>query len=380
MDGSREIKVDVSRDWNRAIIDTTRPVYVPGHRVTVHIPFSGEKDVFKFRASTWSTSNPRASVRDDELVQQIEYPADAPRDVRAEADGLISKVEAYLVWSRQDIEAFNASLEARARSAIRNRRERVQRNYERLAETGIPIGRPDEEPKTHITDVIVRRPSPAAPPARSSEPIILEPALADKTFEHILEVIRASAEAMERAPQTYAGLNEEDRRHVLVTALNTHYRGQTTAEACNVGGKTDILVRHPEGRNLFIAECKFWTGPKGFVEAVDQLFNYRAWRDTKLAIVMFVRERDLTAVVEKAREAIERHAQFGKFGDSRAETEIRATVSQPGDENRHADLNVFFVHYAGIAPIRADLVLPVCYHGAFRGFARAFREKRETPH
>lgn len=91
--------------------------------------------------------------------------------------------------------------------------------------------RPDESPKTYIADVIVRHPSPAIPLASSSQSVALEPALADATFEHILEVIRASAEAMERSPKAYAGMGEEDRRQVLLTALNTHYRGQTTAEA-----------------------------------------------------------------------------------------------------------------------------------------------------
>jgi hypothetical protein len=131
---------------------------------------------------------------------------------------------------------------------------------------------------------------------------------------------------------------------LLVAALNTHYRGQTTAEAFNFSGKTDILVRHPEGRNLVIAECKFWEGFKGFVEMLDQLFRYTAWRDTKLAVIMFVREKDLTAVVEKAREALQTHDQFVTWGEAASETELLATMSWPGDERRHADLNVFFVH------------------------------------
>jgi hypothetical protein len=344
MDAPEEIKVDVSQDWNRAITDPSRPVYIPGHRVKVHIPFSGEKDVFKFAPSSRTTTYPRASLREGELVQTIEYPADAPRDVRAEADGLIASVDRYLGWARGDVETFNATLENRARTAIQRRRERVRQEYDRLAQTGIPMRRPDAAPQTYIADVIVRHPSPAIPPASSSQVIALEPALADSTFEHILEVIRGAAEGMERSPTTYAGMGEEDRRQVLLTALNTHYRGQATAEAFNVTGKTDILVRHPEGRNLFIGECKFWSGPKGFAETIDQLFSYAGWRDTKLAIVMFVREKGLTAVVEKARETLEKHPQFVAWGDAASETELRATVRWPGDDLRHADLNVFLVH------------------------------------
>lgn len=129
---------------------------------------------------------------------------------------------------------------------------------------------------------------------------------------------------------------------MLLDALNTHYRGQGVAEAFNVNGKTDILVRH-EGSNLFIGECKFWTGVKGFVAAVDQLFGYTAWRDTKLALIMFVRAHDLTAIIEKAGEALAEHQRFVAWGEAQSESELRAVVSWRGDDRRHADLNVFFV-------------------------------------
>jgi hypothetical protein len=70
---------------------------------------------------------PSASLGDGELIQTIEYPADAARDVRAAADGLIAAVGRYLGWARSDIDAFNATLESRARTAIQRRRERIRR-------------------------------------------------------------------------------------------------------------------------------------------------------------------------------------------------------------------------------------------------------------
>ncbi len=77
---------------------------------------------------------------------------------------------------------------------------------------------------------------------------------------------------MEQSPGTYAQMGEEDRRQTIVATLNTHYAGRAAAEAFNVAGKTDILIRH-DGRNLFICECKFWEGPAGFTETIDQLFS-----------------------------------------------------------------------------------------------------------
>jgi hypothetical protein len=134
----------------------------------------------------------------------------------------------------------------------------------------------------------------------------------ERVFEHILGVIRMQARQMEQSPGTYAGMGEEHRRQTIVATLNTHYAGRATAEAFNVQGKTDILSRH-DGRNLFICECKYWEGPAGFTETIDQLFRYTGWRDTKLAIVMFVREKGLTAILKKAKETLEQHPRFVRW-------------------------------------------------------------------
>ncbi len=91
---------------------------------------------------------------------------------------------------------------------------------------------------------------------------------------------------------------------------------------------------------MFICECKFWSGAEGLADSIDQLFRYTAWRDTKLAIVMFVREKGLTAILKKARAMLEKHPQFVAGKDATSETELRATMHWPGDEERLADLNV----------------------------------------
>jgi hypothetical protein len=343
MDPPKDVQVDVSWDhFRRAITDPSRPAYVPGHQAVVHIPFTGDKTIFSLQPSTFTMNPPRADVADGELRLIIEYPSDTPANIKGETNGLINAVNAYLGYARNDIDQFNRGLEAQARAAIQNRRRRVERHRAHIAETGLPVGPPSERSKTYIVDALVRRPAPVLPQTPAAEPIRLEPVLAEEVFEHILGVIRLQAAGIERSPNTYAGMNEEALRTVLLDALNPHYRGQGTAEDFNVTGKTDILVRH-EGRNLFIGECKFWSGVKGFLAAVDQLFGYTAWRDTKLALVMFVRERDLTAIIEKARDALAEHERFVEWRNAANETELRAVMSWPGDERRHADLNVYFV-------------------------------------
>jgi hypothetical protein len=138
-------------------------------------------------------------------------------------------------------------------------------------------------------------------------------------------------------------MDETARRQVLLVALNGQYRGLTTAEAFNVSGKTDLRIVY-EGQSLFIAECKFWSGAKGFNEAIDQLFGYGGWRDTKLAVVIFVREKGLTAIIGKARAALKKHPQFIEELAGEDETELRAHMHWAGDDQRQVHLAVRFIH------------------------------------
>ena len=346
MDDAEEIRIDLSRPasgvFGRAPFPSSSGPGVAGYRVVVHVPFDGDGAVFLLAPSTFTATQPIAQVGNRELLHVIEYPHDQRADIRASTDRLVGEVEKHLRWANDDIEQYNAKLEQRARTAIQDRRERVKRHREHLAATGLPTRPKEGSPKTYIADAIVRLPTPVLPTTPTSEPIALEPVLGDEVFEHILGVIRSVGLDMERSPKTYADKGEEDRRQFLVAALNTHYHGAATAEAFNVSGKTDILIRW-EGSNLFISECKFWEGAKAFGEAIDQLFGYAAWRDTKLALIAFVRERDLTSIIEKAREVLVLHEQFVESREAASETELRARMSWPGDEQRHADLNVFFV-------------------------------------
>jgi hypothetical protein len=346
MEEPKSVKLDVSGDRGRYFSDPYSDLArnYPGERIVVHVPFEGDAGVFKLRTSSWTTTWPRGRVKDDELLLTIHYPQDQPPNVDGPTQSFIDQVGKYLGWARGQIGSFNRTLAQEARQTIEARRQRVEQRDAELAKSSIPRRRPSDKAKTYIPDVIVRRPAPSLPDSRADDkPPTLEPVLDERVFEHILGVIRMQARQMEQSPGTYAQMGEEDRRQTIVATLNTHYAGRAAAEAFNVAGKTDILIRH-DGRNLFICECKFWEGPAGFTETIDQLFRYTGWRDTKLAIVMFVREKGLTAILKKAKQTLAEHPQFVAWKDSASETELRAEVSWLGDDERRADLNVFFVH------------------------------------
>jgi hypothetical protein len=73
----------------------------------------------------------------------------------------------------------------------------------------------------------------------------------------------------------------------------------------NKGGKTDILVKHTDGTNVFVAECKYWKGEGVLHETINQLFDrYLTWRDSKVAIVFFVTIKEFSRVLQTIRASV----------------------------------------------------------------------------
>ena len=124
---------------------------------------------------------------------------------------------------------------------------------------GIPIKRRPDSAVTNAVPV-VRKKRPVELPLSPKEGFRPEPELPDTEYDYILNVIDNMSQNIERSPSTFVHMKEEQIRDLILVNLNGHYEGDATGETFNVNGKTDILIR-ANGRNVFIAECKFWAGP-----------------------------------------------------------------------------------------------------------------------
>ena len=144
---------------------------------------------------------------------------------------------------------------------------------------------------------------------------------------------------MERSPGAFAAMKEEMLRSHILVQLNGHYEGCATGETFNFEGKTDILAR-VGGKNLFIAECKFWKGPKALADAIDQLLGYASWRDTKVAIVLFNWQKDFSRVLEAIPTAVKRHPNYKRPAKGGSGTDFRYTLGHRDDPNRELTLAV----------------------------------------
>lgn len=338
-----EVDVDVSHEhFTRAISNPYEPAYVKGRRLMLRIPFTGEAQLFLLQASAFSMNPPRAIVGVGELQLPIEYPTDTARpDIKAIADRLVQDVMQALGWSRGDCDSHNRGLADESRRAITQRRERVLADHSHLDNLGIKVRKRGDAPSTYQAPTVRRKPAPIK--AKAAKPTPAEPTMVGALYEHTLSVIRSWVKAMERTPGDYAKAEEEALRDALLIMLNTHYEGDGQAEAFNKGGKTDILIR-VEDRNVFIAECKRWTGEKAAIDALEQLLSYTTWRDSKLALIFFVDRKDIAAVVEKSKTVIPAHASFERWLDPEDDGELKCAINWPEDPDRHAELAVFFVH------------------------------------
>lgn len=77
------------------------------------------------------------------------------------------------------------------------------------------------------------------------------------------------------------------------------------------------LIRHADGPNIFIGECKFWKGSNQLSKAINQLFDrYLTWRDTNSAMIIFVKQDGITDIIKKINQTCESHEYFVKYAGS----------------------------------------------------------------
>jgi hypothetical protein len=338
----QDAPVDVRYDRMRWIDDRSRPFMVAGERVEVRIPFEGESELFYAKANTYSLNPPRAVIEKNEIVLRYDTPADQPRDIRALVEQTLKEIEQHLGWQRPMIDAHNQSLPQAAAEAIRQRRERLLAQSQRAEALGIPIRRRSDAPKTYALPTVKRKAVPTLPPTTTAQ-FKPEPALAMELYEHMLKVVQDMALVMERSPDAFKAMNEEALRQHFLVQLNGQFEGKATGETFNMAGKTDILLREGD-RNVFIAECKFWKGPKAFGEAIDQLLSYATWRDGKTAILVFNRGTETSTVLTGIDAVAKAHGNFKRAVTWPHESGFRYVLHNSGDKNRELILTVLVFH------------------------------------
>jgi hypothetical protein len=290
------------------------------------VPFTGDSRILRYRPSQYSASRPVAlAVREDELQLCVDGRMEADQ-IRRGLDAQIQNIQQHLDWARADCERHNAQLRADVPGLVRQRREEAQAMRETQAQIGFPIRHRDPNktpvPLTHKSVRLISQEQRADSTPRW--------VLQDSDYEEALRVLGYWRDSLERAPSIAERRGEEEIRDLLVAGLNSVFEGAAAGEVFNADGKTDIFIRQ-DGVNVFIGECKIWKGEPSMHEALDQVFRYAAWHDTKTAVLLFIRNRGVSAVIGKALNVIKLRENFVRQAPETPTSQYNFVMHAMGD-------------------------------------------------
>lgn len=339
-----EVKIDISQDPSKWIPDRTRSYNVDGTRITYFLPYEGEKLFFYFRASTYDFNPPRLIITQENVQFVFDVLDHNSEKVKQRFSHELENLKRNLSWVENDLNHFNNELPQKIRQRAEWRKDKILKDQGLVSSLGFPLKKREDSPKTYVAPV-TRKKIFSLPPATTTS-FTPEPVLDIGQYDQILSIINNMVLVMERSPNAFRNMKEEDLRQHFLVQLNGQFEGQATGETFNYQGKTDILIRE-KGKNIFIAECKFWRGERAFHETINQLLGYTSWRDTKTAILIFNRNKMFGEVVNAIPKITQQHPNFKRKLPFEGETSTRCSFHQNDDPNRELIMTVMAFNVPG---------------------------------
>lgn len=279
-------------------------------------------------------------------------------DWRFEGDVLVMDVEAtehavtelrkdfkhYTDGRNEDIARGNPTLRDRVGPVWRARRKQLEENDAKSKSTieklGLKLHEKSGAPKP--VSVTPRRLDVPKPRAKPHEP---EPSLSGETVDALVKHLVSHGRQLETAPASYADLPEETLRNIILGSLNASFSvsgaGSGTAETFSKLGKADIQLKVDRQVPL-VVECKFWGGPKEYVTALRQLFDYVTWRHGHAVLLHFSRTQDLTATISAAMEAVAADTTTVGEAVQKSESSFVSRHKHPQDEGKTVEVHHLF--------------------------------------
>ncbi|MBA4388782.1 MAG: hypothetical protein C0404_12430 [Verrucomicrobia bacterium] len=101
-----------------------------------------------------------------------------------------------------------------------------------------------------------------------------------------------------------------------------------------------------------MAECKFWSGTSDYHKTIDRILKYLTRRDSKSAIICFVKNKDMSNVLTQIETATKTHPCFVKALGKKQEGWFDFDFHLKGDNGMWVKLAVLCFHFPeGSTPI-----------------------------
>lgn len=279
--------------WFRHFPDEKEYYDRPGVKITCRVPYTGSHVTFDLSATLHISFNYDAErvIEPDEngigyLVLSCETTQKnaTPENINGHFNYAIKEFADEIGRINDNLKPYNEGLRAIVEATLDERMGQLDKLASLRVGLNIPLSKVDGAPMTVPIPLKKKRLHFSKPKPESREPSYC---IKDEDYQHITEVIDGCCSTMEAAPISYAAFGEEQLRDHILSLLNTHYEN-ATGETFRKHGKADIHIPF-EDHTAYIAECKIWHGQKTFLKAIDQLFSYTTWRDTKVSLVVFNR-------------------------------------------------------------------------------------------
>ena len=318
-----------------------------GYRIEVSYPFSGDAILFNVCPNSFTIGGAYAELKVNELNNTLSlifevWDQNAEQFTHNKQSAFEHQVSHYLSINPEVLD-FNDKIRQQAQLEFKHAKDKCLAenkffhaiNVQPCVDTPIKITVPTiQKKRTPKPNVVSRK-------------YETYPSMSNEMYEDIIAEIYKCGQSIERKPLLYIGKDEESLRDMLLLRLECRYDNVTaTGETFNYGGKTDICLKDAiSGANLFIAECKFWHGTKAMHNAINQLFErYLTIRDTKVALIFFVKGDNFTSVIDSIKKELPTHKLFVRNSGERAESSFSYIFHLPTDDAKPIYLEVMIFH------------------------------------
>lgn len=250
-------------------------------------------------------------------------------------------IEGWLASLGKDIAHCNKALKEAIRQIIDQRKQKLFQDRDRFAALtkliNVDLKPKDDQPVQKVkldTRSFITKVKP-----RASSPV--EYVLDREKVLGVIDILDNQGRQFEKTPKTYLTFGEEELRDVLLVNLNSVFQGSATGETFSYRGKTDIHLAIDKG-NILVAECKIWGGQALLLRTIDQLLGYLTWRHNFGIVIIFVRQRNITEILETASDAIKSAPSY-KTGFRRVQSSHLSAMHRfPTDDDKETEIHYLF--------------------------------------
>lgn len=309
--------------------------------------YSGSAVVFKIKPDRYKMTTADLFINESQntVYFRLKLYQKDPAIFKRDKDSYFQRAFTNLLNANAVVNTWNQGVAGIIDTHFQFQKNKYQKENDFYAAINVKVNK--ETSDVFPTPSIKKKIIPKLPLTKTNE-IASEPWISKEIYDDILKVIYDSGKNMEKKPALYIGKDEEGLRDQFLFILETRYEGTTaTGETFNRSGKTDIILKFAQdSSNLFVAECKFWHGVSEFLKAISQLFDrYLTWRDSKVALIVFVKNKDFTNVLKSIETEIKSHSYYVKELGKRGETSFSYIFHLPQDNNKSVFLEVMAFHY-----------------------------------